>query len=140
MSDETLNIAALQSLVSSIDNTVDRSLRVPEFNAIPVDSELDINKRFANGALGHLGTRRCILHVTNPEVVILRLVENVSDKSNWECDVFDEKVVMQEHGEAMLDSQLGNDLCFEWDIDFDMDLVSATMGSYHVELMHSAAA
>ncbi|KAJ5860570.1 uncharacterized protein N7529_007880 [Penicillium soppii] len=114
-----------------MDNSGECALRVPGINAIPVNYELDVNERFANK--GH------VPRLTRPEVLLRRLIEHVTDKKNWEQDIFDENAVTEWYTEAKLDSTLGSDLRYEWDIDFDMDLVSANTWNWCIQELRDKA-
>jgi hypothetical protein len=117
-----------------MDNSGDCPLRVPGFNDIPVDYELDVNECFAHGANDHRAPR-----LTKPEILMLRLMEHITDKADWERDIFDEKVVAQWYNDAALDSNLGSDLSYEWDINFDRDLISTKTWSWCIQELRDKA-
>jgi hypothetical protein len=66
-------------------------------------------------------------------------MEHVTDKPKWEQDILDEIVVNEWYTEAESDSRLGSDLRFEWDIDFDMDLISVITWTWFIQELHDKA-
>ncbi|KAJ5767254.1 uncharacterized protein N7511_004870 [Penicillium nucicola] len=119
---------------TKMDNSGDFLLQVPGFNAIPVDYELDVNECFAHGATDHRALR-----LTKTEILMLRLMEHVTDKKNWEHDIFDQKVVAQWYTDAALDSNIGSDLNYEWDINFDIDLISNMTWNWCIQELRDKA-
>ncbi|KAK4863157.1 hypothetical protein LT330_001935 [Penicillium expansum] len=126
-------------MIIQMDNSGKFPLRVPGINAIPVNYELDVNERFAHGPPAHSRNKGHTPRLTRPEVLLLRLIEHVTDKKNWEQDIFDENVVTEWYTEAKLDSTLGSDSRYEWDIDFDMDLVSANTWNWRIQELRDKA-
>ncbi|KAJ5372916.1 hypothetical protein N7517_004922 [Penicillium concentricum] len=61
-----------------MDNPGDCPPRVPGFNAMPVDYELDVSECFA-----HTASDNRALRLTKPEILTLRLMEHLTDKTNW---------------------------------------------------------
>ncbi|RAL06037.1 DUF4246 domain-containing protein [Aspergillus ibericus CBS 121593] len=102
-----------------LDNSGAGPLRVPGFDGIPLEYELDIGQRFTHAAREDY--KRKPLRLTAPEIQMLRLMERITDIKDWEQDVFDEQTLAkwraQASGYADLDS--------ETDQDVDMDLVTA---------------
>ncbi|KAJ5502645.1 hypothetical protein N7463_005519 [Penicillium fimorum] len=70
---------------------------------------------------------------------MLRLMEHVADKTSWERDIFDEKVVAQWYADAALDSHLGGDFSYEWDIKFDRDLISTMTWNWCIQELRDKA-
>jgi hypothetical protein len=66
-------------------------------------------------------------------------MEHVTDKPKWEQDILDEIVVNEWYTEAESDSRLGSDLRFEWDIDFDMDLISVITWTWFIQELRDKA-
>ncbi|CAI7665593.1 unnamed protein product [Penicillium glandicola] len=76
-----------------MNNPQDGKLQVPGFGDIPIDYQLPIGECFAHGAMEILdldGAQGRAHRLTFPEVMMLRVMERVTDKLNWERDVFDE--------------------------------------------------
>lgn len=113
-----------------MDNSGNGELQVPGFGNIDIDYESKVGQIFAHGALPasepnyQLGNRAARL--TMPELFMLRLMQRVMEISNWEHDVFNDKVVAQWYEDALSDSKerdLSNPEAYG-DMDVDMDLVS----------------
>lgn len=112
-----------------MDNSGGAHLQVPAFGGIPIDYEFETGQRFAHGALpNHLHKRGRATRLTITELFMLRLMDRVTEISNWEYGVFDDKVVAQWYADAISESK-----SLEYpnlkaesqsDLDFDMDLVS----------------
>lgn len=113
-----------------INNTGHGKLQVPGFGDIPVDYELPIGERFAHGVMemhnvaalpGRAG------RLTFPEVMMLRVMEQVTDKLNWEHDVFDESITTQWYTDLLSDWRARRYSKPYWDVSIDMDLVTSRM-------------
>ncbi|RAL15214.1 DUF4246 domain-containing protein [Aspergillus homomorphus CBS 101889] len=108
------------------DNTGNGQLHVPGFHDIPVDYELPVGQRFAHGALPDWSeSRGRAIRLTQPEVLMLRIMEMLTERQNWEVDVFDEGIVQQWYREILVQFQArsGPD---EWgDMSIDLDLITS---------------
>ncbi|RAH44414.1 DUF4246 domain-containing protein [Aspergillus brunneoviolaceus CBS 621.78] len=108
------------------DNTENRQLQVPGFHDIPVDYELPVGQRFAHGALPDwTGSRGRAIRLTQPEIFMLRIIEMLTERQNWEVDVFDEDIIQQWYREILVQFQARSGP-EEWgDMNIDLDLITS---------------
>ncbi|RAL00796.1 DUF4246 domain-containing protein, partial [Aspergillus ibericus CBS 121593] len=91
-------------------------LQVPRFGELEVNHTLYDTSKFTDGLNGGGHPDR----LTICEVYMLRLMERLTDKPNWEQDIFDDRLVAQWYTE-LSDSNLHSES--EPNCDVDMDLV-----------------
>ncbi|KFY49141.1 hypothetical protein V495_00697 [Pseudogymnoascus sp. VKM F-4514 (FW-929)] len=72
-----------------MDNSGRRPLCVPGFGGISIYHELGVDERFADVVTGWEQKPA----LTAPEMAMLQLMSDLTDKSGWNVDVFDETVV-----------------------------------------------
>ncbi|PYI03724.1 hypothetical protein BO78DRAFT_322051 [Aspergillus sclerotiicarbonarius CBS 121057] len=101
------------------DNTGSGPLRVPGFDGIPLEYELDLGQRFTHAACEHYNRKP--IRLAAPEIQMLRLMERITEIRNWEQDVFDDATLAEWRAQA---SSCYASLDSETDQDVDMDLVT----------------
>lgn len=125
-----------------MDNSGDGPLRVPGFGDMPVDYELNVKQCFAHGALlNHTGRSGRAACLTVVEVYMLRIMERVTEKPNWEYDVFNDAVVAKWYADALLTSKTYDQSRPEdfSDMDVDMNLVSLRTWNWCIEELRDKA-
>ena len=72
-------------------------LRVPGFGGIPIGLEIDAPRRFAHGLNDWVQP----LRLTAREIAMLRVMEALTDKPDWDTKIFDENIVSRWRFEAL---------------------------------------
>ncbi len=80
----------------AFDNGGDCPLKIPGFNGVPVDVELVEEERFAHGAHDWRQDR-----LTGREVMMLRVMNALTDREDWATKIFDDSAVAEWREEAM---------------------------------------
>ncbi|RAH87502.1 hypothetical protein BO86DRAFT_351321 [Aspergillus japonicus CBS 114.51] len=125
-----------------LDNTGNGQLQVPGFHDIPVDYELPSDRCFAHGALPNwTGSRGRATRLTQPEVLMLRIMEMLTERQNWEIDVFDESIAQKWYEEMLIQSQAqsGQEEEKAGNMSVDMDLVTSKTWNWCISELRDKA-
>ncbi|KAK1765337.1 hypothetical protein QBC33DRAFT_545162 [Phialemonium atrogriseum] len=94
--------------IPNFDNSGNRELIVPGFSGIEIDHDLLPDCRFTHGVNEWHGER-----LTVRELQMLRLMDSITDKPEWDRKIFDEEIVGKWRAEATL-IPLISEKAWEW--------------------------